>query len=206
MTAQGRIAILIAVLASLIIFTVDSKNTKYIDISHIKVLEEKTQPIIVDASDFLIPLDEEEFNCMRLNMYYEVRNQKSDEAYAAVGYTVMNRVAQKNSSICGIVKKKGRSKTTGKIVCQFSWYCDGKSDVPKLMVRTKTGKMVPNLSEQEAWNRAGRLAEAVMRNEVDNPIGRATMYHATYVSPKWDFKKLNKVARIETHIFYETKV
>lgn len=144
-----------------------------------------------------IALDDAEVLCMQQNMYYEARNQKSDEAYTAVGYTVLNRVAHKRwpDSICGVVKQKALVKRTGRVVCQFSWYCDGKSDVPNLA----------NKQEREAWERAGELAREVILGEVDNPIGNATMYHATYVSPNWNFKKLAKVAKIETHIFYLTK-
>lgn len=206
MTRQGRIGALIAlILLLLFAYTSTGKPTTYpLDISHIKPIKETAAPIFIDASDFLVKIDPEDFECMRLNMYHEAGNQKSEDAYAAVGYTVINRTKTKGypTSICGVVKEKRRNPETGRMVCQYSWYCDGKSDVPKLMVRNAKGKLVPNKAEQAAWARAGEVAKQVLRNEVDNPIGRATMYHATYVKPGWDYHKLTRVSRIETHIFY----
>jgi spore germination cell wall hydrolase CwlJ-like protein len=213
MTRQGRIGALIAlILLLLFAYTSTGKPSKPVvyplDISHIKPIKETPDPIFVDASDFLVKIDPEDFECMRLNLYYEAGNQKAEDAYAAVGYTVINRTKTKGypSSICGVVKEKRRNPKTGRIVCQYSWYCDGKSDVPKLMVKNAKGKLVPNVAEQKAWARAGEIAKQVLRNEVDNPIGRATMYHANYVKPGWKFNELRHVKTIESHIFYiETK-
>ena len=195
MTAFGRFATLIvAAIALYITFNRDTAP-EYTDISHIKPLVET---IFIDPADFLVSIDEAEFECMRTNMYYEARNQKTDKAYIAVGYTVLNRVESKRypDSICDVVQQARRD-TNGNTIrnkCQFSWYCDGKPDVPNL----------DNVLERRAWERAGELAAAVMRSEVDNPIGNATMYHATYVSPYWK-TAYKKVATIETHIFYSAK-
>lgn len=216
MTAQGRIATLIAVLA-FSVFTYHNLNNQQdievIDISDIKTVDELPTPVL-EAENFLVKVDAAEFDCMRTNMYYEARNQKSDDAYIAVGYTVKNRAGSKGypSSLCGVVKEKRFAKRKNRWVCQYSWFCDGKSDEPALTIAVKqkvkgkwVTKIVPNTIERAAWDRAGQLAIKVMRNEVDNPIGNATMYHATYVSPAWDFKKLKQVAHIETHVFYSTK-
>lgn len=192
MTAFGRFATLIAVG---VITLMAYNRTDVIDISHIKPIAEVQ---LIEATDFLVKIDESEFDCMRTNMYYEARNQKSDAAYVAVGYTVLNRVASKRypDSVCDVVQQARRDKAGNTIrnKCQFSWYCDGKPDVPNL----------DNVLERKAWERAGELAAQVLRNEVDNPIGNATMYHATYVSPYWK-SAYRKVATIETHIFYSSK-
>ncbi len=194
MTATGRLATLIAALGVSIITFNHFNKPEVVDISHIKpvvVLPEA----IPDAETVLVQLDQSEFECMRANMYYEARNQRSDDAYIAVGYTVLNRVASKRypDSICGVISQARRDSKGNPIrhKCQFSWYCDGKPDVPNLN----------NVLERRAWERATELAAAVMRNEVDNPIGNATMYHATYVNPHWKHA-YHKVATIETHIFY----
>lgn len=206
MTFAGRIATLIAALGLSIYFlyTYQANHPEVIDISHIVPLDEETveieveqEPEIIEAEKFLVKLDEAEFNCMRTNMYFEARNQKSDDAYIAVGYTVLNRVKSSRypNSICGVVTQAKRDANGQPIrhKCQFSWYCDGKPDVPNLA----------NVIERKAWERAGELAAQVMRNEVDNPIGDATMYHANYVSPSWK-RAFQKVAVIESHIFYST--
>ncbi len=208
MTRQGRIGALIALIL-LLLFAYTSVSKPHpvvypLDISHIKPISERPTPIFIEASEFLVKIDPKEFECMRLNMYHEAGNQKSDAAYAAVGYSVINRTktAGYPDDICGVVKEKRRVKKTGRMVCQYSWYCDGKTDVPKLYVKNAKGKLVPNLAEQQAWNRAGEIAAKVLRNQVDNPIGRATMYHANYVTPDWNYKKLRHVVTIKTHIFY----
>lgn len=194
MTITGRLATLIATLGvSIITFNYFNKP-EVVDINPIVVLPDP----IPEAETVLVQLDPSEFECMRTNMYYEARNQKTDEAYIAVGYTVKNRVGKRGypDTLCGVVQQKKFVRRKGHWVCQFSWFCDGKSDVPDLA----------NAIERKAWERAGELAAAVMRDEVDNPIGNATMYHATYVKPGWDYKKLTRVAQIESHIFYQLKV
>lgn len=74
--------------------------------------------------------------------------------------------------------------------CQFSWYCDGKSDdIPK---------------GSENWVKAQTVAWEMLHS--DNYIGLtegATHYHATYVKPYWrTSKNMNLVGRIGAHIFY----
>lgn len=198
MTTSGRIATLIAALGLSVFAYNRFDDVETIDIipsmSEISPIFELPTPIY-EAESVLVKLDPKEFECMRTNMYYEARNQKSDEAYIAVGYTVLNRVESKRypNSICGVVQQARRDSNGTPIrnKCQFSWYCDGKPDVPNLA----------NVLERRAWERAAELAAVVMRNEVDNPIGTATMYHATYVNPYWK-SAYHKVATIETHIFY----
>ncbi len=194
MTATGRLATLIAALGVSIVAFNHFNKPEVVDISHIQPVEVLPDPI-PEAESVLVQLDQAEFECMRANMYYEARNQRSDEAYIAVGYTVLNRVASKRypDSICGVISQARRDSKGNPIrhKCQFSWYCDGKPDVPNLN----------NVLERRAWERATELAAQVMRNEVDNPIGNATMYHATYVNPHWK-RAYHKVATIETHIFY----
>lgn len=203
MTITGRIATLIATLGmSVLAVNHYDKSLVADDFLAIKPLPEQIPfpTPIYEAEDVLVKIDQKEFECMRANMYFEARNQRSDDAFIAVGYTVLNRVESKGykpNTICGVVQQ-ARIGSDGQPIrhkCQFSWFCDGKPDVPNLN----------NVIERQAWERATELAIAVMRKEVDNPIGRATMYHATYVQPRWDYSKLNRIARIETHIFYETK-
>ncbi len=195
MTTFGRLATFIVVgVIGLVAFN----REQTVDISNIEVIHELPDVVWVEPSEFLVQIDKAEFECMRTNMYYEARNQKTDAAYIAVGYTVLNRVESKRypDSVCDVVQQARRDSKGNTIrnKCQFSWYCDGKPDEPNLN----------NVLERKAWERAGELAAQVLRNEVDNPIGNATMYHATYVSPYWK-KAYRKVATIETHIFYSSK-
>lgn len=213
MTTSGRFAALVVVMSLLFIayssFTTQTEFDNSVTQTQVFVSKKDSAPILVEAEDFLVEVDPEEFECMRLNMYYEARNQRTDKAYIAVGYTVLNRVEDEQypDSVCEVIQQARRDENGLPIrnKCQFSWYCDGKDDVPDLTItiRLKNGKtkVVPNTIEQAAWDRATELAMQVLRREVDNPVGDAVMYHATYVSPYWK-KAYSRVAQIETHIFY----
>jgi len=123
--------------------------------------------------------------CLALNVYYEARSEPMDGQYA-VAHVVLNRVADDAfpDDACKVVKQ-GYHK--GKHRCQFSWYCDGKSDNPK---------------DNMSWI----VAQVVAYNTLygyhkDNTHG-ATHYHATYVSPWWR-KHYDKTVAHGSHIFYK---
>jgi len=149
--------------------------------------------------DFVNSLEyQEQKRCMALNMYFEARNEDTDDAMIAVGYTVLNRVESERypDTICDVVFQARRDSHGNPIrnKCQFSWACDGKSDEVD----------TDNVLERKAWERAVTLAEQVMERKVDNPIGNATMYHATYVRPYWR-RAYTQVAKVESHIFYQQR-
>jgi spore germination cell wall hydrolase CwlJ-like protein len=171
-----------------------SVSNQSLSYNTIDILPEKS-----GMDDFISSLEyQEQKRCMALNMYFEARNEVSDDAMIAVGYTVLNRVESERypDTICDVVFQARRDSHGNPIrnKCQFSWACDGKSDE----VNTE------NVLERRAWERAVALADQVMQGEVDNPIGSATMYHATYVSPYWR-RAYTQVAKVESHIFYSQR-
>jgi spore germination cell wall hydrolase CwlJ-like protein len=92
-------------------------------------------------------------------------------------------------TVCGVVHdavldSNGNPK---KNQCQFSWYCDGKSDVIK---------------NKDEWYEALQIATLVYYSKRFDPTEGAIMYHATYVSPNWK-KDFMKTVRIDEHIFYK---
>ena len=74
----------------------------------------------------------EDIYCLALNIYFEARNQKTIDAKSSVGYVVLNRVRHENypNTICEVVTMS--KKVKGRVVCQFSWYCDNRPNVPNL--------------------------------------------------------------------------
>lgn len=130
--------------------------------------------------------------CMALNMYHEAKNQ-SMLGQVAVGQVVMNRVKDERfpDTVCEVVKQAITYKGTNKPVlhkCQFSWYCDGKSDEPKV--------------DSKQWRRALDYAHIVMSGTIVLDVTEgATHYHATYVRPSWA-KTKTRTTRIDRHIFY----
>ena len=123
--------------------------------------------------------------CLALNIYYEARGSNLADK-AAVADVVLNRVEDTRypNTICDVVHDGYRK---GRRDCQFSWYCDGKSDNPQDMDRWVESQMI-------AW---GMIEFDKYRGITEG----ATHYHATYVSPRWA-KQLQMVGRIGAHIFY----
>ena len=145
-----------------------------------------------------LTFNEEQFpevNCMALNIYYETRGSNLADQYA-VADVVLNRVEDTRypNSICEVVYQ-GEKHASGQMKrnrCQFSWYCDGKSDVPR---------------DKESWKRAQSIAWDIV--QWDNYRGiteGATHYHAHYVNPRWNKSRkgfsITRLGRIGTHIYY----
>jgi spore germination cell wall hydrolase CwlJ-like protein len=136
-----------------------------------------------------------EVNCMALNIYYETRSSNLADMYA-VADVVLNRVGDTRypNSICNVVKE-GQQYSDGRMKrnkCQFSWYCDGKSDVPR---------------DRESWKKAQSVAWDMVRwNSYRGITEGSTHYHTTYVNPRWNKSRkgwsITRVGRIGAHIFY----
>ena len=123
-------------------------------------------------------------SCLARAIYFEARSE-SMLGQLAVATVILNRSKAEHypSSICGVVYQ-GASRLNA---CQFSFACDGQSDLPQ------TGR---------AWETA--LAVTAMALSDDKPVGSvaaATFYHADYVNPYWS-KSMNRLTKIGRHIFY----
>ena len=131
--------------------------------------------------------------CLAINIYHEARSEPL-AGQLAVGFSTMNRVADPRypDTICGVVydaKYNELSKHPIKHRCQYSWFCDGKSDQP---------------TEEKALSRATTLAKHIIEGSagLDFTEG-STHYHASYVSPDWSSPKyMTKILTIGNHIFY----
>ena len=130
--------------------------------------------------------------CLALNTYHEAKNQ-SMIGQVATAQVVMNRVADSRypNTVCEVVKQGPKYKGSDVPVrhkCQFSWFCDGKSDEPK--------------RDSKEWRMAQEYARIVLSGRIVLDVTEgATHYHATYVKPSWA-KTKTRTTRIESHIFY----
>jgi len=105
-------------------------------------------------------------SCIALNVYFEARSDNMSGQYA-VAHVVLNRVQDNRwpNDVCNVITQRNDDN-----VCQFSWYCDGKTDKP---------------DDEYAWAYAQMVAADVLRGEVPDFTGGSTHYHAYYVKPYW---------------------
>lgn len=141
-------------------------------------------------------ITQEDRLCLAQNIFFEARNQ-STLGQVSVAWVTINRMTanQFPMTLCEVVKQ-GRKDANGNMIrnqCQFSWYCDGKSD-----------RIPNNVIAQRAWEDAQLVADVVLldwaRDET-SPVEDATFYHADYVTPYWA-EEFTVVATVDDHIFY----
>lgn len=144
------------------------------------------QFLTTNKQAYLLPpitVDSEALHCLALNVYHEARSEP-EPGQIAVAQVTLNRVAsgQFPDEICAVVQQGGQKLHS----CQFSWWCDGKSDVP---------------TEPEAWEASVRIAERVLRGQEPDQTAGALYYHAHYVNPSWS-SVFEQTAEIGQHRFY----
>ena len=127
--------------------------------------------------------------CLALNIFWEARDQDI-VGQLAVAQVVMNRVADDRypNDPCDVITQ-GPVYQSGLPVrhrCQFSWWCDGKSDKP---------------TDKTAMSTAFFVADIALTNKYKDVTKGATHYHADYVYPEWAETKVQTL-KIGRHIFY----
>ncbi|MCH7957549.1 MAG: cell wall hydrolase, partial [Proteobacteria bacterium] len=126
----------------------------------------------------------DEIECLALNIYFEARSEP-DAGRLAVGHVVMNRVSDRRypGKVCAVVRQGGEKVRNR---CQFSWWCDGRSDRPK---------------DEHAWKKSKAIATRIYWGLSEDITEGALWYHAVYVRPAWR-KVLVPARTIGRHIFY----
>ena len=140
----------------------------------------------------------DEAYCLAENVYHEARNQPKVGQMAVMSVT-LNRVSDPRfpNTVCEVVKE-GPSRPSWKDQtvmipikhrCQFSWYCDGKSD-----------RIHDMTTFSDIFDFTLGLVDGTIK--VMDVTQGATHYHADYVQPYWttDMKYLGKVG---SHLFYK---
>lgn len=129
-------------------------------------------------------LPPEEVGCLARNIYHEARAE-SVKGQLAVAHVTINRKRSSRfpDTICDVVH---HDKGPKKHDCQFSWTCDGRSDVAK---------------EIEAFELAVLLSIEVLKGRSEDPTAGSEFYVAkSALGRKW-VKNLDQVARIGDHFF-----
>lgn len=132
--------------------------------------------------------------CLAQNMYFEAGGE-STAGQLAVGLVTLNRVKmwQYPNSVCAVIQQgptytnwKGNELPV-KDKCQFSWYCDGKSDWPE---------------DSKTFEKMLQLAAMLMDNEIYDFTEGSNHYHNNTVKPYWS-DHLEQTVTIDNHIFYK---
>jgi spore germination cell wall hydrolase CwlJ-like protein len=131
---------------------------------------------------------ERQLDCLAINIYREA-GYESFEGKVAVAQVTMNRVAHPEfpNDVCAVVYEK--NKWSGRVVCQFSWYCDS----------THRNRPIGD-GYQESYE----VAKRVLLEGFRLPgLTDALFYHADYVNPRWRYERIQQIG---THIFYRPRL
>ena len=128
-----------------------------------------------------VPSGDAEWQCLTTALYFEARGE-SIRGQAAVAEVILNRTELPSypNSICGVVNQ------TGSGSCAFSYVCDGRSDA---------------ITDLGAWDRAKRVASAMLAGAPRLLTEGATHFHTPAVRPVWS-RKFAHTATIGAHLFY----
>lgn len=136
-----------------------------------------------------VKLADSERLCLAQAIYHEARGESAD-GQMAVANVIINRAFSKKypSTICGVVFQNADK---GRYKCQFTFACDGRSDMG---------------TERTAWNRSVKMAEDAFaefqRGQRPGVVPNGVLfYHTTAVAPKWSHT-FRRVAAIGSHVFY----
>jgi spore germination cell wall hydrolase CwlJ-like protein len=128
---------------------------------------------------------ERQLRCLTQNIYWEAASEPF-EGKVAVAQVTMNRAAsgQFPGDVCAVVYQKNI--VYSRVVCQFSWYCDGTHRVKPVY--------------QPLYRESEEVAKKVLLENFRLPsLKNAMYYHADYVKPGWG---KTPIAKIGHHIFY----
>ncbi len=146
------------------------------------------------TTDKKVEVAANERQCLAKAIYHEARGEP-EKGQWAVANVILNRVASSSypSTVCGVVYQNATSQN---FRCQFTFACDGKSDVAGEGNRiVRTSWVRSNLIAFAAFKQyqTGTQLEALPRDVL--------FYHTRAVSPNWS-KVYKVVAEIGNHIFY----
>ncbi|WP_160109023.1 cell wall hydrolase [Pseudomonas izuensis] len=128
------------------------------------------------------PMDDA-ITCLARSIYWEAKGKDSADM-EAVANVVMNRLGHEGfpDTVCRVVKQGSETKS-----CQFSWWCDGKSD---------------SVQEEVPYAMAKEIARKALNKQLPDRTGGALYFHDRTVKPEWA-KEYVKTAEIGLFKFYK---
>ncbi len=144
------------------------------------------KPTLVDYSDNWLaslpaPTGDGQWDCLRRAIYFESRGEALQGQFA-VAEVILNRVDAPNfpKSVCNVIHAAGGGE------CAFSYICDGVAD---------------DMHDQDAADRAGRIARVMLDGAPRTLTLGATFFHARWSRPTWGH--VVETAAIGGHLFYK---
>jgi spore germination cell wall hydrolase CwlJ-like protein len=121
--------------------------------------------------------------CLARTIYWEARGE-STAAMESVANVVMNRLGHDGfpNTVCEVVKQ-GHEQGS----CQFSWWCDGRSD---------------HARDDASYAIAKEIARRALNLQLPDRTNAALYFHRRGGTPSWAAKYV-KTAEIESFVFYK---
>ena len=162
---------------------------------------------LVEIADTVISksliVNDKEVTCMAKNIFFEAAVE-STAGKLAVAHVTLNRVDSQRypNTVCEVVYEGPHyTSANGKQLprrdrCQFSWYCDGKRDIPQ-----------PGI----LWKDSQKVAKIILQRHLNSKLlditDGSTHYHANWMEeyPRWSTQR-KKLVSIDQHIFYGARL
>ena len=123
--------------------------------------------------------------CLARTIYWEARGEKAG-SMEAVANVVMNRLGHQGfpDTVCAVVRQGNEHGA-----CQFSWWCDGRSD---------------QANEDESYATAKEIARRALNLQLRDRTGGALYFHNRNVTPGWS-REYRETVAIGDFVFYKPR-
>lgn len=130
------------------------------------------------------PLDDA-ITCLARTIYWEARGE-APASMEMVANVVMNRLGHEGfpNTICEVVRQ-GQERGA----CQFSWWCDGRSDSAK---------------EDDSYAIAKEIARKALNGQLKDRTGGALYFHHRQANPAWS-RQYIKTFEVGEFVFYKPR-
>jgi spore germination cell wall hydrolase CwlJ-like protein len=123
--------------------------------------------------------------CLSRTIYWEAKGGNAADM-EAVAEVVLNRLGHEGfaDTVCGVVKQDAQKKKKN---CQFSWWCDGRSD---------------QVVEEDRYVDAKEIARKALNQQIKDRTNGALYFHDRRLSPA-SFNQYVKTAETQKFVFYK---
>ncbi|WP_017906907.1 cell wall hydrolase [Pseudomonas asplenii] len=123
--------------------------------------------------------------CLSRTIYWEAKGGEPADM-EAVASVVLNRLGHEGfpGTVCEVVKQGADRKA-----CQFSWWCDGRSD---------------DVQEEDRYALAKEIARKALNQQIKDRTHGAMYFHDRSVSPDW-VKSYIRTAETGKFLFYKPR-